>query len=297
MLKKCWVILSLLISSVLLNAQDSDSLFTEEPDTNLMSLDSMTTNQFSTVKWWEFDTVLIPQSSLYRNSWDSLNVDEPKWHPAKESFGYYLCLADSSDCSFVHPVTGKINSKFGWRRYRMHKGIDIDLEIGDPIYAAFDGVVRISKYNYGGFGNYVMIRHYNGIETLYGHLSVRLVEPNQTVRAGDVIGLGGNTGRSTGPHLHFETRFLGQAFDPSHIIDFDSGVLKQTEITLDQSYFPYLVDPRSYQAKYAVYHKIRRGDTLWGLSRRYGTSVNALCRLNGIRKSTTLRVGRTLRVR
>jgi murein DD-endopeptidase MepM/ murein hydrolase activator NlpD len=296
MLRKFWVILSFL-GTFTLNAQQSDSLTQVKSDTLVMKSDTASTIKMSKVKWWDFDTVLIPQSALYKNSWDSLNVDEPKWHPAKESFGYYLCLADSTDCAFVHPVTGKINSKFGWRRYRMHKGIDIDLEIGDPVYAAFDGVVRISKYNYGGFGNYVMIRHYNGIETLYGHLSVRLVEPNQTVRAGDIIGLGGNTGRSTGPHLHFETRFLGQAFDPSRIIDFDSGCLKQTEIHLDQSYFPYLVNPRAYQSKYARYHKIRPGDTLWGLSRKYGTSVNALCRLNGIRKTTTLRVGRTLRVR
>ena len=211
-------------------------------------------------------------------------------------FGYGLTLVES-DCEYVHPFKGRVTSKFGYRWGRMHKGIDIDLVTGDPVVAAFDGVVRISKYNHGGFGHYVMIRHYNGLETIYGHLSKRLVECNQTVRAGELIGLGGNTGRSTGSHLHFETRFKGKAFDPTKIIDFTNFSLKQESIVIDKTWFPYITNSYQYQQKFATYHKIRRGDTLSGIARRYGTSVSALCRLNRINRNTILRIGRTLRVR
>ena len=196
-------------------------------------------------------------------------------------------------------VTVPITSDFGWRRYRMHKGIDIDLETGDPVYAAFDGVVRIAKYNYGGFGHYVVIRHYNGLETLYGHLSSRSVVPNQTVKAGEVIGLGGNTGRSTGSHLHFEVLYRGCQINPNKIISFNSNSLKVDSVFLDITDF-------KYTAKYAsgapnpsgvLYHRVRSGDSLWKISRRYGTTVDRLCRLNGINRNTTLRIGKSLRVR
>ena len=164
---------------------------------------------------------LAPAQSIYGTSWDHSNVDLPKYDHEQMKLGYHLDLIDSS-CGYVHPFPGRVTSKYGWRRSRWHKGIDIDLEIGDPVYAAFDGVVRIQRYNRGGFGNYVMIRHYNGVETLYAHLSKALVKVNQSVRAGDIIGYGGSTGRSTGSHLHFEVRLMGQAFDPVRIIDFNT---------------------------------------------------------------------------
>lgn len=243
-----------------------------------------------------FDRDLIPAKALYENSWDSLHVDSPFFDPKKMEYGYNIRLVEE-DCGYVHPFQGKVTSKFGYRWGRMHKGYDIDLVTGDEVVAAFDGVVRISKYNYGGFGHYVLIRHYNGLETIYAHLSKRLVDCNQTVRAGEVIGLGGNTGRSTGSHLHFETRFKGVAFDPSLIINFTEFKLKSEEITIDKTWFLYVTSPYSYQKQFAKYHKIRKGDTLYGIARKYGTSVNALCRLNRINRNTILRIGRTLRVR
>ena len=243
-----------------------------------------------------FDQDLIPAKSIYGNSWDSLHVDSPSFDPTKMEFGYNLKLIEE-DCQYVHPFIGNVTSRFGYRWGRMHKGYDIDLVTGDKVLAAFDGVVRISKYNAGGFGNYVLIRHYNGLETIYAHLSKRMVHCNQTVRAGDVIGLGGNTGRSTGSHLHFETRFKGVAFDPSKIIDFDAYTLKSVEIVIDRSWFPYVTSPSQYQRQFAKYHKIRKGDTLYGIARKYGTTVNALCRLNRISRNSILRVGRTIRVR
>ena len=243
---------------------------------------------------------LTPAQSIYGRSWDHSNVDLPKYNHEKMKLGYHLDLIDSS-CGYVHPIKGIINSKYGWRRSRWHKGIDIDLETGDPVFAAFDGVVRIQRYNRGGFGNYVMIRHYNGLETLYGHLSKALVKINQSVRAGEIIGYGGSTGRSSGPHLHFEVRLMGQAFDPARIIDFKTYQLKDTQIYVNHTWFPYIKNgnPKNqvYPAYAKRYHKIRSGDTLFGLSLKYGTSVSTICRINGIRRTTVLRIGRTLRVK
>jgi murein DD-endopeptidase MepM/ murein hydrolase activator NlpD len=245
----------------------------------------------------------IPCADLYDKAWDSMNLNVPAFRKEDIAGCFHFELIDSQGCSYTHPIYGPITSNFGWRRYRMHKGVDIDLNTGDSVYSAFDGVVRIAKYNYGGFGNYVVVRHYNGLETLYGHLSSRLVEPNQVVRAGEVIGLGGNTGRSTGSHLHFEVRFRGQAVDPNKVIDFENACLQGEEVELDMEDFKYLLSNSAAVATGTgtssgkVYHRLKYGDTLWSLSRRYGTSVNSICRLNGISTRTTLRAGRTLRIR
>ena len=251
------------------------------------------------VKWvnaHKFDKSLIPAQEIYGQCWDSLHVDSPGFRKELLEGGFPIQLVEN-DCEYHHPFQGQINSKFGWRWSRMHKGMDIDLNIGDPIGAAFDGVVRIVKNDYYGFGNYILIRHYNGLETIYAHLSKFAVVPNQTVRAGELIGYGGNTGRSTGPHLHFETRFMGQAFDPTIIIDFDSFKLKQNETVIEEAWFLYYLNPYQYQAQYAKYYKIRKGDTLGHIARRHGTTVSALCRLNGINRNTILRIGRVIRVR
>ena len=136
------------------------------------------------------------------------------------------------DCStFVLPMDSmtRVTSKYGPRRRRMHKGIDLKVQIGDTIRAAFDGKVRIKNFERRGYGYYLVIRHPNGLETVYGHLSKFLVGVNDIVRAGDPIALGGNTGRSTGSHLHFETRFLGQAINPADIIDFENSIPHQDQ--------------------------------------------------------------------
>ena len=128
-------------------------------------------------------------------------------------------LPDSIRISLRHfcmPTPSRVvTSNFGSRWGRQHKGLDIKVYIGDTIRAAFAGKVRVVRYEAGGYGKYVVIRHYNGLETIYGHMSKWLVDENQTVKAGDPIGLGGNTGRSTGSHLHFETRLCGMALNPA----------------------------------------------------------------------------------
>lgn len=217
--------------------------------------------------------------------------------------------------SYHCPYVGKPHphGKYGPRRRRQHQGIDLPLRMGDPIYATFCGRVRISEYNKGGYGNLVIIRHDNGLETYYGHLSERLVEPNQWVEAGQIIGLGGSTGRSTGPHLHFETRYYGQSFDPERLIDFEKGLLCRETFLLKKSFFSIYSnagqdfedelaneeqDKKEAAEKAAMqYHRIRSGDTLGAIARRYGTTVTNICRMNGIKSTTTLRIGRNLRVR
>ena len=192
----------------------------------------------------------------------------------------------------------KITSPFGPRWRRMHNGLDLKVNIGDTIVAAFDGKVRIVKYERRGYGKYVVIRHDNGLETVYGHLSKQLVEENQLVKAGEVIGLGGNTGRSTGSHLHFETRFLGIAINPIYMFDFpkqdivaDTYTFRRTQGSSKRA--------GSHDTQVADgtirYHKVKSGDTLSRISKLRGVSVSTLCKLNRIKPTTTLRIGQVLR--
>ncbi len=138
---------------------------------------------------------------------------------------------------FHAPTVGKVFSKYGTRGRRSHQGVDIPLAIGEPIYAAFDGKVRYARYNTGGYGNLVIIRHENGLETWYAHLTRCNVEQNDYVTAGTVIGFCGNTGRSRGAHLHFEMRYCDQTFDPEYLIDFSTGDLRYQTFALDRSFF------------------------------------------------------------
>ncbi|HYG40629.1 MAG TPA: M23 family metallopeptidase [Cytophagales bacterium] len=227
----------------------------------------------------------------YYSVWDSKNVnpygiDGKSFHDTLN-----IVLYDSMN-SWASPINSQtVTSKFGFRRYRWHYGTDLKLNVGDSVSSVFDGIVRIAKYDRRGYGNYVLIRHNNGLETLYGHLSKTNVVVGQVVKAGEVIGLGGNTGRSTGPHLHFEVRYQGNPIDPVHLFDFETASLNSDQFTLTPSHFSYLKE-----VKKVRFHKIRRGDTLSEISKRYGVSMTKICRLNNISKRTTLRVGRKLRV-
>ena len=178
-----------------------------------------------------------------------------------------------------------ITDKYGYRprRGKQHLGLDIRIRIGDTIRAAFDGKVRISRYERRGSGHYLVIRHPNGLETVYGHLSKKLVEENDIVHAGDPIALGGNTGRSTGPHLHFETRILGNPINPALMFDFP----RQRAVT---DYYVYQKNTRP------VYYKVKSGDTLSGIALKNETSVSNICKLNGITSKTVIKPGQTLRV-
>ncbi|MEE1234183.1 MAG: M23 family metallopeptidase, partial [Bacteroidaceae bacterium] len=203
---------------------------------------------------------------------------------------------------YCMPTTNtKITSKFGPRRRRMHQGIDVKVYIGDTIRAAFSGKVRVVK-NQGrrtGYGKYVIIRHENGLETVYGHLSKQLVNEEQYVEAGEVIGLGGNTGRSTGSHLHFETRFLGQAINPAFMFDFEKQDIVADSYLFMKGKNRYRSSKNSAVAASSggdtQYYKVRKGDSLSRISKKTGVSIDRLCKLNGITRRTTLRVNQVLK--
>ena len=228
-----------------------------------------------------------------------------------------LVLVDSVH-GYCIPHPGYITSRYKFRKRRPHKGVDIGLNTGDAVYAAFDGVVRVAMPTRmsGGYGNVIVIRHVNGLETYYGHLSKYIVKSGDIVKAGELIGYGGSTGRSSGPHLHFETRYMGQAFDPERIFDFQSGTLREEVFTLKKHYFNvnshYGMNdsqslatstkaPKSSGSSKSsdgkVYYKVKSGDTLSQIAKRHGTTVSKLCQLNGIKSTKTLQIGQRLRVK
>ena len=195
---------------------------------------------------------------------------------------------------FRLPHPGYVTSPYGMRRYRMHKGTDIKVQIGDSIRSAWDGQIRIVGWDPQGYGYYVVVRHDNGLETIYGHLSTPLVDEYQRIYAGEVLGLGGNTGRSTGSHLHWEIRYLGEAMNPAGFGDFATGQLKNKE--------EYVIGIKAMKQKKAEqaamkYHKVKQGDTLSGIAKKYGTTVKKLCQLNGIKETKILQIGMKIRVR
>ena len=242
------------------------------------------------------EELMFPADELYESNSENQWVD-----PFRGKTKIHLPDSFTINCaSFVYPIAidsmARVSSKFGPRRRRMHKGIDLKVLKGDTIRAAFAGKVRIKSYERRGYGYYVVIRHPNGLETVYGHLSKILVDANQIVRAGETIGLGGNTGRSTGSHLHFETRFLGQAINPAEIIDFENGVPHQDEYVFRN------VKIRGRRSNIytsssdqMVYHRVKSGDTLGKIARMYGTTVAELCRLNGLKATSILRLGQSIR--
>jgi len=272
-----------------LNVSGQDLLARQAPiDKKLKAIDSV-----ALIRQINKEMAAYPAYNLY-----------PEWSNAYAHNYKNVTLPDSFkiDLSgYCMPTNNtKITSKFGPRRRRMHNGIDVKVYIGDTIRAAFSGKVRVVK-NQGrrtGYGKYIIIRHENGLETVYGHLSKQLVNEEQYVEAGEVIGLGGNTGRSTGSHLHFETRFLGQAINPALLFDFE-----KQDIVADSYLFLKKGKNRYRQTKSSgliangdiQYYKVRKGDSLSKISRKTGVSINRLCKLNGITKNTKLQINQVLK--
>lgn len=234
---------------------------------------------------------LFPALDLYGDTWNSEFVN-----PLAGKSNIKIPEEQDIDVStFYPPTVGRITSPYGWRKRRMHRGVDIKLYVGDTVRAAFDGQVRVKKFNRRGYGYYYVLRHPNGLETVYGHLSKFIVDQDEYVRAGQPIGLGGNTGRSTGSHLHFETRFMGIDLDPSTIIDFETFKPKKDIYHFAQKKAKSVSSGNSAGDGVASYHKVKQGDTLGGIARRYGTSVSRLCKLNNIKANSILRLGQRIR--
>jgi murein DD-endopeptidase MepM/ murein hydrolase activator NlpD len=244
------------------------------------------------------DSVWVKIAEYYA-VWDSRYVNPYKIDPTKFTDTVVIHLYNEAKGQmWAAPLASThVTSNFGFRGYRWHYGTDLELDTGDPIRSAFDGIVRIVRYDQRGWGKYVVVRHYNGLETLYGHMSRQDVEVGQMVKAGDVLGLGGSTGRSSGPHLHMEIRYQGNAINPTSIYDFTSNALVQPVFTLTPQHFAYYGSAKTAVVRKTMYHTIRSGDNLGKIARRYGVSVSYLCKINRITTKTVLRTGRRLRVK
>ncbi len=254
----------------------------------------------------------VLDETIYTQNWDTTKINVYDVELKDIPMSMVIDLVDTLK-SYHYPVKGRVTSKYGPRRRRIHQGTDIDLETGDPIYATFDGRVRHTTYIARGYGNLIIIRHDNGLETFYAHLSETNVKPGDWVTAGQIIGKGGNTGRSTGSHLHYEIRYKGHTFDPERLIDFTTGTLRRETFLLKRTYFsPYSRFTQDFdeeiqsdeedkkiaaEAAAIKYHIVKRGDTLGRIAINNHTTVTKLCQLNGIKKTATLRIGQRIRVR
>lgn len=201
--------------------------------------------------------------------------------------------------NYVMPTSStKITDIFGYRprRRRVHQGLDIKVYTGDTIYAAFDGKVRITSYQRRGYGHYIVIRHNNGIETLYAHLSKKLVKVNQNVKAGDPIGLGGNTGRSSGAHLHFETILMGKSLDPALMFDFKNQTVTGESYIYRKPGSKYIENGKvKIAGPEPKYHKVKSGETIAKIAKKYGVSQRRIMELNGLNAKSIIRPGQRLR--
>jgi len=246
---------------------------------------------------------LSPAFDLYEN-WDTENIHFRKCNiDSLREISKKITLCDNSSCGYVHPFQGKVTCPFGAHRRYYHCGVDIDLETGDKVMAAFDGKVRIAKKS-SSYGNIVVIRHSNGLETYYAHLSKIKVEVGQEIFAGDIVGLGGNTGNSRGSHLHFEVRYLGQAINPADIISFTDDKLISDTLQINKQTFSYLAKGKKATNSTANAGKllagnvyvIKSGDSLSAIARKYGTSIDLICKKNKLSKTTILQLGQKIKI-
>ena len=268
----------------------------------------------------------VSRNEVFSEYWDTEEINSYRKFPL-DSLPYrtVICLVDSVS-GWTCPNQAKVYSKFGYRRGRNHSGVDLPYPKGTPAKAAFDGKVRFAAYT-RGYGNLVVIRHENGLETYYGHLSRLDVKAGDWVRSGDVVGLGGSTGRSTGSHLHFETRYKGFAFDPQWIADFESGKLRKTVFVLRRSYLsssshyvPESIEEeveinatdeaiRAEEERIAAeekriaeeraamrWHTVKNGETVSAIAAKEKTSLARIKELNPGMNINKIRIGQKIRI-
>ena len=254
-----------------LSGRTLESLFFEIPDQIPEILDDVKFTDFSELPQ-EYDiwsnTSINPYNVSLVGMKDTVKIDISGYFP---------------------PSVKHITSDWGFRKWKYHYGIDLKVHRGDTVKCAFDGTVRITRRD-RGYGYFVVVRHDNGLETLYGHLNKILVKNNQKVKAGEAVGMGGNTGRSTGYHLHLEFRYLGNPVNPHDIVDFTSHTAKSPVLVITSQTFAYRAEIDKIR-----YWTVKKGDTLGRIAYRTGVSVSKLCALNGIKKTTVLRIGRKIR--
>lgn len=263
--------------------------------------DSILHTSSDTLMWAQEEALMqLEADSLYGHIWNSTQIRYGQAIPSpSDTLKLRLILENSN--GYVHPVSGRVLSKFGRRGSRQHTGIDIKLQKGDTVRCAFDGRVRIAK-TFSGYGKMVLVRHHNGLETIYSHLSLISVKENDWIKSGDLVGLGGRTGRATTEHLHFELRILGEPFDPSLLIDFENDTLKSEVVYYHKrkvaTSLAALSKPKPMHnaTQTAESHTVKKGDTLYAIARLYGTSIAQLCEWNQISTQQVLKIGMLLKV-
>lgn len=252
--------------------------------------------------------VILQNDEIFNTDWSTTSVHYSKADPRKMPKHIRFELIRGYE-KYKYNWYGGLTWGFGPRWGRIHKGLDTNLKEGDSLFASFNGIVRYAEFNDGGYGNCVVIRHFNGLETYYAHLDQLDVEPGDLVFTGELIGLGGNTGRSDGPHLHFETRYKSFAFDPFLILDKEKQLaLIDREFFLDKNKLhtesSEYADSNSKNKKStsekgtgAKYHTVKKGETLSSIAKKHKTTVDKLIKLNKLKNKNALRTGQKLRVR
>lgn len=254
-------------------------------------VDSLGTHSKLTFDRDKLSTQILKNDPLFKEHWFPEDVF-PSLSPIEENDSVHIALIQGQEM-FYYNYWGEFNWGYGPRWGRMHRGIDLGLKTGDTLRATFNGIVRYAQFNKGGYGNCVVIRHFNGVETLYAHLDKLLVTSGQLVFSSDVIGLGGTTGRSDGPHLHFETRYKGRSFNPLKIFDKDSLSLHTDHLVLRKKDItdPYIPKPKK------KYHTVRGGETLSQIAGKYRTTISKLQKLNGLKNVNRINIGQRIRVK
>ncbi|HBH07508.1 MAG TPA: hypothetical protein DDX92_12995 [Flavobacteriales bacterium] len=272
-----------------------DSLFTLEtiPYPLINQINEYIANRSRSIEpnWEDLFSMKHPSDDIY-SSWNTQMPNPSSYRNLAKNDSTQKLRLTGHDYygGFVMPIEGPITSGFGWRDGRNHNGVDIDLQVWDTVKVCFAGMVRVARY-YGGYGRVVVVRHHNGLETYYAHLHRLKVKPGDIVQAGDVIGLGGSSGQSTGSHLHWEIRYKGVPINPFHLIDFRTDKLLANDVIIRKTNYGYVAYPEG-----SVFYTVRRGDFLHKIAEAYGTSISKICELNGIRRNQVLYVGQKLRV-
>ena len=312
----------------------------EELELNFETEDFKHNNIFDGVLNFELQKKINTSKHLnLSNSWDSEicfgTTNKHMVSNMKDTF--WLCIEDSSNGKFVVPFKGVLTSHYGSRWGKNHTGVDISLKTGQIVKSSWNGIVRYAKFNNGGYGNLIIVRHYNGLETFYAHLSKLLVTPNQEVKAGEVIGLGGNTGHSFGSHLHFEIRFFDTPINPEFVIDFNksdvidqnlfvhkglfegrNNILKSKSTYVHNEIETNEIETNDFGAvemmagvtfpikrvtdhpfvrETRVYHKVKYGESLSRIANKNGTTVLKLCQLNSLKSNSVINIGQTIRIK
>lgn len=306
-MKKLLSLILLSISFLFVN-----QLFAQEDNLNPFANDADPESQPLDPAHFITEAYQIPSYNLYLQDW---NTEYLKIKSLGISFGnnddIKIILVDYNN-PFVMPCANfQVSSKYGPRKSGFHTGIDLATALGEPVYSCFDGVVRMAR-EYSSYGKTVVVRHYNGLETVYAHLDSIMVLPNEKVTSGQQIGAAGSTGRSTGVHLHFETRFLYEHFDPAKMVDFTTGEVLSNVLTIAKSELDF--DNEGEKNKPAVatssstsnstvtagngtYHVVTQGDTLYGIAIKYHTTLDKILKINNLTEDAVLQLGQKIRVK